>query len=194
MKKKPRRQAFVPRQLTPDQYFEHWLARKVWTHLEYPKHQRRLHWCADNVTGELFADVGCMLGHSTSIMKKRRPGRWVGIDFCAEAIKGAKELFPTIPFHFLESPADLPGLSDRRIDTIVCSEVIEHVKDDAAFLEALVGAAHKRVLLTTPCIDAQDPGHVRIYSVATLQALLEGFSASWSMDDSFFYVRIEVSR
>lgn len=180
--------------LTADQYFEHWMKRKIWTHLEYSKHQRRLLWCASKCEGEVLADVGCMLGHSTAIMAKARPGTWLGIDFSLDAIHGAEKLFPAITFLYLDRPAELREIKVPPIDSVVCSEVIEHIADDRAFLEDIVATARKRVILTTPCIDAQDPGHVRIYTPAQFAQLLEGFDAEVNMDKEFFYAVIKVSR
>jgi trans-aconitate methyltransferase len=188
-RKKPQPVPFVGNSLTPDQYFEHWKAREIWTHLEQPKHRKRLYWCADQCVGETFADIGCMLGHSTAIMARRHPGAWTGFDFSAKAIEGASGLFPELRFMYAERPELLTGWS--KFDSVVCSEVIEHIEDDAAFLSLLMGIAAKRLILTTPCINAQDPGHVRIYTRETLDALFEGYGAVVDKDDSFFYVTIE---
>lgn len=181
-------------QLTADQYMEHWAARKVWTHLDRPKHMKRLHWCADQVQGRRAVDVGCAYGHSTVIMAQRHPAEWCGCDLAAKAVSKAVELFPTagIGFFWLPRAEDLAGTGPY--DTVIASEVIEHVEDDQAFLAELCRASRGRVILTTPTIDAQDPGHVRLYTRATLEALLRPYRATIVQDAEFFFVRIEVDQ
>lgn len=180
-------------QLTADQYIQHWKARKVWTHLERPKHLKRLQWCADQVVGDTPVDVGCAFGHSTAIMAARHPAQeWAGCDFAAEAAATARAMHPAsgIGFFWIPTIEDLESCGP--FSTVIASEVIEHVQDDAAFLAGLVKAAKNRVVLTTPTIDAQDPGHVRLYTRASLEELLRPYQATIEQDKFFFYARIEV--
>lgn len=183
-------------QLTPDQYLEHWLANKVWRHLEKERHQKRLRWCAEQCRGEAFADVGCMLGHSTAIMARFKKGEWTGIDFSYDAIQQARKLFPQIGFLYYAEPKMMTWPLAGCFDSVVCSEVLEHVKDDRAFLEMLFDITRSRLILTTPVVDAQDPGHVRLYTDDSLSALLAGATQrGWIVqrqaDESFFYITIE---
>ena len=176
--------------MTASEYIQKWRKNKVWTHLEWPKHQERLRWCAEQCVGQTFADLGCALGHSTDIMRRFMAGDWTGIDFDAGAIKDAARLFPDITFKFVERP-DLLGTLGQ-FDSVVCSEVIEHVKDAPAFLAEVVKLARRRVALTTPHIDAHDPGHVRIYDDKTIAALLDGYEARIEKDKAFYKVSIRV--
>lgn len=182
-------------QLTADQYLEHWKARKVWLHLEKPRHQKRLRWCAEQCEGEALADVGCMYGHSTAIMAGFRPGRWTGIDFSAEAIEKARKLFPGLEFFYYPEPKIMAWPLAGRFDTVVCSEVLEHVENDREFLKILLDIAKRKIVLTTPAVDAQDPGHVRIYTGADLAVLLadvvpHGWEMMIDRDESFFYATL----
>jgi trans-aconitate methyltransferase len=174
--------------MTPRQYLKKWRQNRIWTHLEWPKHMARLHWCADNCVGNEFLDVGCALGHSTNIMKARHPGDWTGVEFCAKTVAEAAALFPDIAFVHIP---DVEGLRSLEADSIVCSEVIEHVKNDSGLLEILFSIAGRRLILTTPHVDAHDPGHVRIYDDKRLAKLLEGYSAEISKDEVFYKIIIE---
>lgn len=178
--------------LTADQYIDHWIAHRVWTHLKYPKHRKRLHWAADQCVGETFVDVGCAFGHSTDIMAKRHPGQWTGIDFAARAIEKSVELFPAYFFHYAPTPEHL--LSFGPFDSVVCSEVIEHIPEDRPFIELLGRIARRRVIITTPCIDAHDPGHIRVHTAATLAELFAGMNPTIVADESFFYITVEVNK
>lgn len=187
--KKPAPKSWIGNHLSADDYMDHWNRRKVWTHLERPKHLKRLHWCADQCRGEVFADVGCALGHSTAIMKKHRPGAWIGIDFSRKATDKGPEIFPDIPFRFAQDLTALAKLGP--VDTAVCSEVIEHVEAPEILLMALTTMA-RRVVLTTPAIDAQDPGHMRLYTRETLEQQLRAYpTAKIEQDAEFFYVTID---
>ena len=176
---------------------EHWIKNKVYDHLKWKKHQVRLETCANLCIGERFADVGCGLGHSTNIMKNFVGGSWTGIEFCGYAVKRARKLFPDIEFIYVwESYVDqLPFVDikskDLRFDSIVCSEVIEHVEKDREFVEALVRMTKKKVILTTPNKKVSDPGHLRVYTEKSLCELVEGLGRSvlWN-GEQFFYMEI----
>jgi len=178
--------------MTADEFLTQWKKGKVWEHLSRPIHQKRLNWCADQCLGETFLDVGCALGHSTAIMKSRHPGAWTGIDFTTKGIEEARELFPDIPFQAMDDIAEVEELC--WFDSVICSEVIEHVPDPEALLSAMATIAAKRIIITTPTRDAQDPGHVRLYDLATLEALVKDYAHTIEMDENFFYVVIEVHR
>jgi 2-polyprenyl-3-methyl-5-hydroxy-6-metoxy-1,4-benzoquinol methylase len=179
-------------QLTADQYIQHWKARRVWTHLERPKHLNRLLWCANQVVGLNPLDVGCAFGHSTAIMARFHPdAAWAGCDVAAEAAATARNMQAGTEIGFFWIPQIEDLASTGPWSTIIASEVIEHVQDDRAFLAGLVKAALNRVVLTTPAIDAQDPGHVRLYNDKSMAALLEGYDATWTKDKSFYSIIVE---
>jgi 2-polyprenyl-3-methyl-5-hydroxy-6-metoxy-1,4-benzoquinol methylase len=182
---------WVGNELTADQYIDHWIEHKVWTHLDYPKHRKRLHWAADQCVGKQFVDVGCAFGHSTAIMARRHPGEWAGIDFAARAIEKAIELFPAMDFLFFPTIGDMADYRGHW-DSVVCSEVIEHIRDDAEFVRRLIGMARRRVLITTPTIDAHDPGHIRVYTMAQLNTLFDGMNPAIITDKDFYYITIDV--
>lgn len=149
---------------------QHWENNKVWTHLEWSRHQARLRACSEACEGAAFYDVGCAFGHSTAIMAGFKPGAWAGVDFSRVGINKAKELYPQTPFHYLQNINDLPSLPC--VDSVVCSEVIEHVEDPALLVSGLKAIARKRVVLTTPSKRVSDPGHLRVYDLLSLSAVL----------------------
>ena len=173
------------------QYLEHWKRKRVWTHLQWPKHQRRFRLCASIVQGQTFIDVGCAFGHSTAELAKFHPGTWSGLDFAEEAVLKARKLYPSREFIF--SPDyDMHKACGRQFDSVVCSEVIEHVPNDAGFICQLIRIAGQRIILTTPNRKVSDPGHLRVYTERTLGALLGGTKHEIFSDGPFFYAVVKI--
>jgi len=168
---------------------EHWIDRKVWTHLTWPKHQERLKLCAEKMIGEKFIDVGCGCGHSTNIMQGFKMGVWSGLDFSKRAIEMAKEFFPNIPFYYAPD-YEMKSLVGE-FDSVVCSEVIEHILDDKSFVDKLLEITKNILVLTTPNIRVSDPGHLRIYTEELLHQLCKSYKYEIISHGNFFYVIIK---
>lgn len=172
----------------------HWLKKQVWKNLALPKHQDRLKRCADFVggAGETFIDVGCGLGHSTDIMSGFHPGHWAGLEFFAPAIGTARQLFPAIEFYAAQD-FNLRAVCGE-FDGVVCSEVIEHVADDAGLVRGLLEITRKTLVLTTPNRFVNDPGHLRIYDRPGLLRLFQGNSVEVESIGRFFYIIVQADK
>lgn len=166
----------------------HWIKNKIWTHLEWPKHQNRLKTCASYLEGKSFIDIGCGLGHSTHHMKKFLPGNWSGLEFMQEVIKEAEKLFPEITFYYAKDFNFLPVCG--QFDGVVCSEVIEHVKNDKGLIKSLLEITKRVLIITTPCVKVDDPGHLRLYNEKTLEKLFNGLNFKINKIYPFFYIVI----
>jgi len=151
------------------EYRDFWMKRKVWNRLQRPHHQGRLKWCADQCIGETFIDVGCACGHSTNIMAGFHPGKWHGADFDEKIIEAAREFFPGIKFFPFSAVSQLYTVGV--FDSVVCSEVIEHVQDDSGLVNQLWAITGKKLILTTPNRFVDDPGHLRVYGEKALREL-----------------------
>ena len=169
---------------------KHWIKNKIWTHLELPKHQIRLKTCASYLEGERFIDIGCALGHSTNILKKFCPGAWSGLEFWQKVIPQAAELFPEILFYY-SNDFNLLSICGQ-YDSIVCSEVIEHIEDDQALIDGLISITKKVLVVSTPCIKVNDPGHLRLYTEGALEKLFVGQDFKIIKTSEFFYVIMKV--
>lgn len=175
--------------MNAEQYItSHWRAKEVWTHLGWPRHVRRFDQICKRLIGETCIDVGCAMGHSTAAMADLYPARWFGVDLSLTAIAGARENFPNLTFFDASLMDDLIALG--KFDSVVCSEVIEHVEDDALFAGTLQVMARKRLIITTPNKRVNDPGHLRVYTEDALLSLFPG--ATVEIDDTFFYVTKEI--
>ena len=171
------------------EYLEsHWNPNTIWTHLEWPKHQIRLKRCTDFLKGKTFCDVGCGLGHSTEIMSRFKKGKWHGIEEENLFVKNLKvfggvysggimgianHVFKDIEFYAANDPEPGRRQQDLKFDSVVCSEVIEHVKKDKQFIANLLRMTKKVLVMTTPCKKVNDPGHVRLYTEESLKAVLD---------------------
>lgn len=152
----------------------HWNKNQIWTHLEWEKHQKRLSRCTDFLKGRSFCDVGCGKGHSTEIMARYKKGKWSAIEFFKPNVDDAKKLFPKIDFYYCdEETYHMNKATGKQFDSVVCSEVIEHVKKDKRFIANLLRITRKVLIMTTPCKRVSDPGHVRLYTEQSLKAVLD---------------------
>jgi len=180
-----RRIAPVSRQMTADEYLMgHWREKRIWEHNSTrPHHLRRFAFIAKNLEGQRFLDCGCAFGHSTAQLENMYPGSWEGADFSEAGIAEARRTFPAIPFHYAADWSALPTLG--RFDSIVLSEVLEHVPDDRGLVTTLMTMT-PRLIVTTPCRNVGDPGHVRLYTRETLAQLFDGYTHTLDQDDTFF--------
>ena len=178
--------------MTPDQYLKHWEAGRIWEHNTMPHHKRRFAFIASHLEGQRFLDCGCAFGHSTFTLSGLHPGEWEGLDFSESGIAKARALWPLIKFHYAPHFAAISTIG--RFDSVVCSEVLEHVNDDEGLVEALMGIADKVLLITTPCLKVDDPGHIRIYTRDTLSQLFDGYSFDISEEKPFFYAVVKHDR
>lgn len=97
-------------------------------------------------------DFGCGSGILFEKLKKLNPhSRLIGIDVSKEAIKLAREKFPNDNFYIIQDGQTFP-ISDKSIDFILATDVIEHVyetnKTLAEFYRIL--KPDGKLLLTTP--------------------------------------------
>jgi len=172
--------------MTAEEYLrDHWNRNNVWKNLQKAKHQIRLGKCAGKMEGVNFVDVGCAAGHSTSIMAGFHPGDWTGIDFHKPTIEMARVNFPTIQFIFLDKVYELSGF---QFDGVVCSEVIEHVEDPHELASCLWTMTNKVMIVTTPCVKVNDPGHVRVFDDVMIADVFSGIPIEVERTERFFYI------
>ncbi len=173
--------------MTAEEYItQHWIPNKIWTHLTWPKHQKRLHHCTEFLKGNRFADVGCACGHSTKMMSEFKEGDWTGIDGSGTGIVMARKLFPELTFRLCKDNKYLDELNP--FDSVVCAEVIEHVEDDQEFVNALVQITSRVLVITTPNVIVDDPGHCRCYTGASLRNLFERYNHFIHSDGNYYFV------
>ena len=85
-----------------------------------------------------------------SLLLRRAGGRWASADLTAEAVASIRSLVGS-DVHLLEEGAPLP-FADAEFDRVVVVDMLEHVRDDAAFTAELarVLRAGGRLVVNTP--------------------------------------------
>ena len=94
-------------------------------------------------------DVGCGEGYMSERIFKQFPDSHItGIDINSEAIKIAKSRCSDVRFQ-VEDIYAIP-FDTNSFDLVICSEVLEHIKDPSIALNEISRVSSKRVLLTVP--------------------------------------------
>jgi len=159
---------------------------------------------ASYLKGKIFLDAGCAFGHSTVALKKLCPGKWTGLDFSGRAISRARGIFPekehgikfkySANFDLLLKLNEWFGEGFEGFDSVVCSEVLEHIDEDWKLFQGLMRITRNFLAISTPCIPIDDPGHIRLYTKDSLSELFEvknkRFGYEITEDRPFFFVKV----
>lgn len=137
--------------------------------------------------GNKVLDIGCGAG-TLDLFLADRGISVLGIDISNKAVRTAEEnakfldLQKLAKFRVLDFPKDLPN---GKFDFIICSEVLEHLKDDGLAVKQIKNLLKDkgRVLVTTPSTNSvwnklrftkrhdETAGHVRRYTHGELEKL-----------------------
>ena len=120
-------------------------------------------------------DVGGGLGGiALKIFERHIPSRITLLDSDHNAIKESRESLHSFPCHFVESDAlQLPFIS-KTFDTVICSEVLEHLPDDEKALKEISRVLKDSgiVIITIPFQEKKlAKGHLRAYDLGSFQRL-----------------------
>jgi len=154
-----------------DYLTNHWIKNKVWRNLVSEKHQERFRTICSFLEGQTFIDIGCALGHSTAHLHNYKEGIWSGMEFSRMIARKARKMFPLYPIYYGRNFDLIKSTKGKRFDSVVCSEVIEHVEEDQALFDGLLSLTKKVLVITTPNRKVGDPGHLRIYEANDLLQL-----------------------
>lgn len=119
--------------------------------------QDRIHWICRHVRGKSVVDAGCSQG-LVPILLGREGFRAVGIDLSQKSIDEAKVYLANEPEQVQENisfvNADFLSwtLNDQKVDTVVMSEVLEHLVQPEGFIEAAARVLDEkgRLVVTVP--------------------------------------------
>jgi SAM-dependent methyltransferase len=110
--------------------------------------------------GAAVLEVGCGPGQLAQMLRDHGVlSGYVGFDFSAVAVEMART--SSTDLRFEEADAYTTGLfADVAYDTVICTEVLEHLADDLGILERVPAGVH--VLATVPDFDYDS--HVRFFA------------------------------
>lgn len=101
------------------------------------------------VYGSTILDVGCGEGYVTYHLHKQRPHAEItGIDSSKEIIELAKKLHPGINFE-VASAEKIP-FPDKSFDTVVASELLEHLPDPSIAIKECSRVSRELVIFSVP--------------------------------------------
>ncbi len=127
--------------------------------------------------GKRVLDAGCGEGYNTQSLHDVA-GHVTGVDYSEAAIQFCKKTWTKPNLRFEHIDLTNPVGFDDTFDLVLNFQVLEHIEDDRAFLEALKArlGADGHLLLTTPnrlMSFSENPYHVREYTSDELRRLLE---------------------
>jgi 2-polyprenyl-3-methyl-5-hydroxy-6-metoxy-1,4-benzoquinol methylase len=132
------------------------------TRENFVNHQRFYAFCAQFAPGRVVYDVGCGSGHGLDVLAAAGPRALAGCDLSKHAVRYASRRYGALASITRQDAVDLQ-YPDNVADVVVCSEVLEHVKDYGRERDVLAGINRIArpgglVLISTPNIEVS-PGH-----------------------------------
>ncbi|WP_148219829.1 class I SAM-dependent methyltransferase [Azospirillum sp. B510] len=119
-------------------------------------------------------DVGCGEGSLIQMLRPAKPAHYAGADFSESALRIARQRTPDAEFFRLDLTE---GALERRFDLVLCTDVVEHIKDDVTAIANLARMTGKYLLVATMQGRMRpyetSVGHVRNYRHGELQAKIE---------------------
>lgn len=144
----------------PRKYYDFRWSQSGWTEHEYHIVERRY-------AEGLVLDVGCGFGHGCNNIPNA-----VGLDVSNTALR--KVTSPKIQADALNLP-----FRDKIFDTVIASELLEHVKDDVRAINELMRVCKQRLIISIPNRDhCYDPSHLREYDEVKIEHLI-GHKPQW---------------
>lgn len=94
-------------------------------------------------------DIGCGEGFILNKLKEEGIGKsWEGIDYSKEAIEIGKKTHPNLSLK--QGSIYDSKFKDNSFDLVVCTEVLEHLKEPKKALKEVIRISNKYVLLSVP--------------------------------------------
>lgn len=142
------------------------------------RHLAAYHYARTLAPGKRVLDAGCGEGFNTRQLADVA-AHVTGVDYSAEAIAFCNRTWQAPNLRFAHVDLTRPEGFDETFDLVLNFQVLEHIEDDRAFLQALRArlAPGGVLLLTTPnrlMSFSENPYHVREYTAEQLRELLAG--------------------
>lgn len=155
----------------------------------------RIDWIIDNVVGNNILDIGCSQGICSIILGVQ--GKKVfGLDIDEESIQFAKEKLQQVELdlqkniHLEQNDFLKKDFCDMKFDTIIMTQVLEHLENPIPFIEKATSLFHaeSRLIVTVPFGINEAPDHKRTYYMAELYKQLEPFCSIMDIEISDHWI------
>ncbi|MEX2527834.1 MAG: methyltransferase domain-containing protein [Gemmatimonadota bacterium] len=160
------------------------------------RHIRRYAFAAKRFTPGTILDVACGSGYGSELLDGVST-HYTGVDYAAYCIRYARAHYAGSQREFLTCSvfrlSDCVG--DRRFDSIVSFETIEHVADPEAMLAVLVGrlAPGGKLVLSIPLNHPDIIYHKKVYNHSDVQSMLRGYIQRGELHlDEFRQVHLDI--
>lgn len=152
-----------------------------------PIHQRLLkayYLSLEYIYGDVL-EVGCGEGRGVELILPRAKS-FTGIDKIHEVVDRLKQKYPQAKFKQMVIPP-FGKLANKSFDIVVSFQVIEHIKDDFAFLSEIYRVLRPggKAIISTPNIKmslSRNPWHIREYTAEQLGNLAKNIFSSVTMN------------
>lgn len=163
IRKHPKFRFFTEYSKNMNKYMEtHW---QFHNHLTEERHQKRITFAGKHCTGKTI-EIGCANGFSTSVLNKSCPdATFDGVEATDWGFAEAVKKYPNLQFYKAYGE-NLPFFANE-YDTVLLSEIIEHVENPRALADEAWRCCKKRLVITHPAMPAGatcDPDHKRYFS------------------------------
>jgi len=119
--------------------------------------------------GNSVIELGC--GLSPFLLRSMANVK-VGLDFSPRTCEHAAKIYPSVVY--VVGDALRTPFPDRSFDTVVAGELIEHVDDPQALIQEMKRIARKRIIVSTPRLEFEDPEHVWEITLQDLKEMMGG--------------------
>lgn len=149
---------------------EHWQFNN---HLHYPHHQERMKYTAEFLKGKCV-EVGCANGDSVNYLNTFNPEITIG--GVEPTDWGYHQASDKHNQKFYQAYAENLPFDENTFDTVLLSEMIEHVQNVVPVLDEAFRVASKRVVITTPAKPHPDPDHKRVITPDMMRDIIKPYS------------------
>lgn len=143
-------------------------------------------------------DIGCGLGNSTYVLKKRYPNAHIiGVDNSREVLNKAREYYPDLTFCYLDVAKDLVSIK-QKYDLLFSNTAIQWIPNHAQVLRNMINIVNDGgvVAIQTP-LQAGHPMHAIIQNVCQRdpwKEKLEGIRTFYNLkEEEYFDLLSELS-
>ncbi len=104
---------------------------------------------AKPLKAETILDAGCGEGFPMDKLSKNRVGKKIeGVEYSKDSLSFGKKLFPNLTFRE-GSVYELP-YKNNSFDLVICTEVLEHLKEPAKALKEILRVSKKYLIISVP--------------------------------------------